>query len=70
MVNCPIFFSDLSPASSTCHDQDRWPTAPHETTHLLSVDGTDDYGGYDYDFTQSLSAEENMSHADTYALFA
>ncbi|KAJ3570867.1 hypothetical protein NPX13_g5584 [Xylaria arbuscula] len=70
MVNCPIFFSDLSPASSTCHDQDQWSTVLHETTHLTSVAGTDDYGGYGYDFVQSLSAEENLSHADTYALFA
>ncbi|KAI0513143.1 neutral protease [Xylaria bambusicola] len=70
MVNCPIFFSDLSPASSSCHDQDQWSTVLHETTHLLSVAGTDDYGGYGYDFVQSLSSEENLSHADTYALFA
>ncbi|KAI0432673.1 Deuterolysin metalloprotease family-domain-containing protein [Xylaria sp. FL1042] len=70
MVNCPILFSDLSAASSTCHDQDQQSTVVHETTHLSSVAGTDDYGGYGYDFIMSLSAEENLSHADTYALFA
>jgi len=70
MVNCPIFFSDLDPASSQCHAQDQQSTVVHESTHLESVAGTDDYGGYGYDFVQSLSPEENLSHADTYALFA
>ncbi|KAI0397188.1 neutral protease [Xylariaceae sp. FL0594] len=70
MVNCPIFFSDLQASNSQCHAQDQQSTVVHETTHLSSVKGTDDYGGYGYDFVQSLSAEENLNHADTYALFA
>ncbi|KAI1811880.1 neutral protease [Poronia punctata] len=70
MVNCPIFFSDLPDNSGECHAQDQWSTVVHESTHLTSVAGTDDYGGYGYDFVQSLTAEENLSHADTYALFA
>ncbi|KAI0401532.1 neutral protease [Xylaria palmicola] len=70
MVNCPIYFSELSPASSQCHDQDQQSTVLHETTHLSSVAGTEDYGGYGYDFVQSLSAQQNLNHADTYALFA
>ncbi|KAI3323953.1 neutral protease [Xylariaceae sp. AK1471] len=70
MVNCPIYFSELSAASSTCHDQDQQSTVLHESTHLTSVAGTEDYGGYGYDFVQSLSASQNLNHADTYALFA
>ncbi|KAI0420338.1 neutral protease [Xylaria grammica] len=70
MVNCPIFFDELTPASSTCHDQDQQSTVLHEVTHLTSVAGTDDYGGYGYEFVQSLSASQNLNHADTYALFA
>ncbi|KAI1506414.1 neutral protease 2-like protein [Biscogniauxia marginata] len=70
MVNCPLFFSALSPTSSVCHDQDQQTTALHETTHLNSVAGTDDYNGYGYEFVQSLSAQQNLNHADTYTLFA
>ncbi|KAI0441042.1 neutral protease [Xylaria telfairii] len=70
MVNCPIFFDELPPASSQCHAQDQQTTVLHETTHLTSVAGTDDYGGYGYDFIQNLSAEQNLNHADTYTLFA
>ncbi|GAP88632.1 putative deuterolysin metalloprotease [Rosellinia necatrix] len=70
MVNCPIFFDDLPAASSQCHAQDQQTTVLHETTHLTSVAGTDDYGGYGYDFIQSLSAAQNLNHADTYTLFA
>ncbi|KAI1129856.1 neutral protease [Nemania abortiva] len=70
MVNCPIFFDELPAASSECHAQDQQTTVLHETTHLSSVAGTDDYGGYGYDFIMSLSAEQNLNHADTYTLFA
>ncbi|KAI0550396.1 neutral protease [Xylaria curta] len=70
MVNCPIFFDELPPASSQCHAQDQQTTVLHETTHLTSVAGTDDYGGYGYDFIQSLTAAQNLNHADTYTLFA
>ncbi|KAI1632752.1 neutral protease 2-like protein [Biscogniauxia mediterranea] len=70
MVNCPLFFSALEPTSSVCHDQDQQTTALHETTHLSEVAGTEDYNGYGYEFVQSLSAEQNLNHADTYTLFA
>ncbi|KAI0469340.1 neutral protease [Xylaria cf. heliscus] len=70
MVNCPIFFDELPSASSECHAQDQQTTVLHETTHLTSVAGTDDYGGYGYAFVQSLSAAQNLNHADTYTLFA
>ncbi|PTB77587.1 hypothetical protein M440DRAFT_1330302, partial [Trichoderma longibrachiatum ATCC 18648] len=42
----------------------------HEITHLTQVKGTQDYGGYGYNFVQSLSAAQNLNHADTYALYA
>ncbi|KAL1616430.1 hypothetical protein SLS56_011421 [Neofusicoccum ribis] len=70
MVNCPLFFSALSPTSSVCHDQDQQTTILHEMTHLSQIAGTDDFGGYGYDFVRSLSAAQNLRHADTYTLYA
>ncbi|KAJ0338723.1 hypothetical protein COL922a_005314 [Colletotrichum nupharicola] len=42
----------------------------HEMTHLTQIRGTSDYGGYGYNFVRSLSASQNLNHADTYTLFA
>lgn len=70
MVYCPLYFSDLPDVTRTCHAQDKAGTNIHESTHLRQVKGTDDYGGYGYDFVRSLSAAQNLNHADTYALFA
>ncbi|KAH8707116.1 Deuterolysin metalloprotease family-domain-containing protein [Phaeosphaeriaceae sp. PMI808] len=70
MVNCPLFFSALTPLSRTCHAQDQATTVLHEMTHLTQVKGTSDYGGYGYNFIRSLSAAQNLNHADTYTLFA
>ncbi|KAF3002014.1 hypothetical protein E8E13_008406 [Curvularia kusanoi] len=70
MVNCPLFFSGLTALSRTCHAQDQATTVLHEMTHLTSVKGTSDYGGYGYNFVRSLSASQNLNHADTYTLFA
>lgn len=70
MVNCPLFFSGLTALSRTCHAQDQATTVLHEMTHLTQVKGTSDYGGYGYNFVRSLSAAQNLNHADTYTLFA
>lgn len=70
MVNCPLFFSGLPASSSTCHAQDQRTTILHEMTHLSQVAGTDDFGGYGYNFVRSLSASQNLNHADTYTLYA
>lgn len=70
MVNCPLFFSGLTALSRTCHAQDQATTVLHEMTHLTQVKGTSDYGGYGYNFVRSLSATQNLNHADTYTLFA
>lgn len=70
MVNCPLFFTGLSPTSRTCHAQDQQTTILHEMTHLTQVKGTSDYNGYGYSFVRSLSAAQNLNHADTYTLFA
>lgn len=70
MVNCPLFFSGLTALSRTCHAQDQATTVLHEMTHLTQVKGTSDYGGYGYNFVRSLSASQNLNHADTYTLFA
>uniref|UniRef100_L2GK12 Neutral protease 2 n=1 Tax=Colletotrichum fructicola (strain Nara gc5) TaxID=1213859 RepID=L2GK12_COLFN len=45
-------------------------TLLHEMTHLTQIRGTSDYGGYGYNFVRSLSASQNLNHADTYTLFA
>lgn len=70
LVNCPLFFSGLPAQSRTCHAQDQATTILHEMTHLRQVKGTSDYGGYGYNFVRSLSAAQNLNHADTYTLFA
>ncbi|KAF6826621.1 deuterolysin metalloprotease [Colletotrichum plurivorum] len=69
MVNCPLFFT-MTASSSTCHAQDQKNTILHEMTHLTQIAGTTDYGGYGYNFVRSLSAAQNIRHADTYTLFA
>ena len=67
MVNCPLYFSALTGLSRTCHAQDQATTSLHETTHLSQIAGTDDFGTYGYAGVRSLSAAQNLRHADTYA---
>ncbi|ORX94823.1 neutral protease 2-like protein [Clohesyomyces aquaticus] len=70
MVNCPLYFSGLSPLSRTCHAQDQATTTLHEVTHLTQINGTSDYGVYGYNAIRALSASQNLNYADTYTLFA
>lgn len=70
MAYCDLFFTALQIETTTCHGQEQGTTVVHEATHLNQVKGTSDYGGYGYDFTKSLTAAEELNHADTYALFA
>jgi deuterolysin len=69
MAYCPSYFK-MSAASTYCHGQDQGNTILHEATHLRQIKGTDDYGGYGYNFVRGLSAAQNLNHADTYTLFA
>ena len=70
MAYCDLYFQQLPALTTSCHSQDQATTNLHETTHLTQIKGTSDYGGYGYDFVRSLSAAQNLNHADTYALFA
>ncbi|KAK3314168.1 Deuterolysin metalloprotease family-domain-containing protein [Apodospora peruviana] len=71
MVNCPLYFSNLPALTSTCHAQDQATTTLHEVTHLSQIKGTTDQSGcYGYSCVQSLTAAQNLNHADTYSLFA
>lgn len=71
MVNCPLYFSDLSALSRTCHDQDQATTTLHEMTHLSQIKGTTDQNGaYGYAAVRALTAAQNLNHADTYTLYA
>ncbi|KAL7820678.1 Deuterolysin metalloprotease family domain-containing protein [Trichoderma gracile] len=70
MVYCNLYFTALPALTRSCHAQDQATTNIHEITHLTQVKGTQDYGGYGYNFVQSLSAAQNLNHADTYALYA
>ncbi|KAI2469071.1 Deuterolysin metalloprotease family-domain-containing protein [Annulohypoxylon bovei var. microspora] len=70
MVNCNLYYTALSPISSTCHAQDQATTTLHESTHLTQIKGTSDYSTYGYNGVLGLSAAQNLNHADTYALFA
>ncbi|KFA59953.1 hypothetical protein S40285_07946 [Stachybotrys chlorohalonatus IBT 40285] len=67
---CPYFFNNMVALTRTCHGQDQANTVIHEHTHLTQIRGTSDYGGYGYNFVRSLSASQNLNHADTYTLFA
>ncbi|KAI1082412.1 neutral protease [Whalleya microplaca] len=69
IVNCPLYFSALTPLSSTCHAQDQATTTLHETTHLTQIAGTDDLG-YGYAAATRLSSSQALNNADSYALFA
>lgn len=47
------------------------PIEVHEATHLLQIKGTTDQSGcYGYACIRSLTADQNLNHADTYAEFA
>ncbi|EEY14413.1 neutral protease [Verticillium alfalfae VaMs.102] len=70
MVNCRIFFDQMPPTDKRCHAQDQQTTILHEMTHLTEIAGTEDYGGYGFDFVRSLTPAQNLNHADTYTLFA
>ncbi|KAF9631833.1 Peptidase M35 deuterolysin [Lasiodiplodia theobromae] len=71
MVNCPLYFSGLSATSRTCHAQDQQTTTLHEMTHLSEIAGTTDQNGaYGYNAVRSLTAAQNLRHADTYTLYA
>lgn len=70
MAYCPLSFNNLPLLSRQCHAQDLSTTVLHEATHLRQIKGTEDYGGYGYNFVRSLSASQNLNHADTYTLFA
>ncbi|RYP15697.1 hypothetical protein DL765_005537 [Monosporascus sp. GIB2] len=69
IVYCSSWF-DYPATTGDCHGVDRPFIVLHETTHLSEVKGTDDYGCYGYDCARGLSPEQNINHADTYALFA
>ncbi|KAM4054464.1 deuterolysin metalloprotease (M35) family protein [Hirsutella rhossiliensis] len=70
MFFCPLYFKALPDLARGCHHQDQATTNIHEVTHLKRIKGTKDYGGYGYQFIRSLTPEQNLNHADTYALFA
>ncbi|CAF3491710.1 unnamed protein product [Fusarium graminearum] len=70
MSYCDLYFDRLPATTTNCHGQDKGNTNLHEMTHLNQIKGTSDFGGYGYSFLRSLTAEQNINHADTYALFA
>ena len=71
IANCDIYYSYLPPLSGTCHAQDQATTTLHEFTHAPGVysPGTEDYG-YGYQAATSLSANQALNNADSYALYA
>lgn len=71
IANCPIYYSELSADSDTCHGQDQWSTSLHEMTHATAIfaPGTED-NGYGYQAAEQLTTEQAVANADTYALYA
>ncbi|KAH6692721.1 metallo proteinase [Plectosphaerella plurivora] len=71
MVNCPYYFSSFPLTTSSCRGISQASTTVHEVTHLTQIAGTTDQNGcYGYTCVRSLSAANNLRHADTYTLFA
>jgi deuterolysin len=71
MVNCPYYFSSFPLTTSSCRGISQASTTVHEVTHLTQIAGTTDMNGcYGYSCVRSLSAANNLRHADTYTLFA
>lgn len=70
MAYCPYFFNSMPLRGTGCYTQAQGNTIVHEATHLTQIKGTSDYGGYGYNFVRSLTAAQNLNHADTYTLFA
>ncbi|CAG7564309.1 unnamed protein product [Fusarium equiseti] len=70
MSYCDLYFDRLPATTHSCHGQDKGNTNLHEMTHLNQIKGTSDFGGYGYSFVRSLTADQNINHADTYALYA
>lgn len=71
IANCDIYYSQLPPLASSCHAQDQATTSLHEFTHAPGVysPGTQDLG-YGYQAATSLSANQALNNADSYALYA
>jgi deuterolysin len=71
IANCDIYYSDLPDLASRCHAQDRATTTLHEFTHAPGVysPGTEDLG-YGYSAATSLSSNDAVMNADSYALYA
>jgi deuterolysin len=71
IVNCPIYYSELSLITSRCYGQDRATTTLHEFTHAPAVVSPfcEDYA-YGYAASTSLPASQALQNADNYALFA
>ncbi|KAI9151255.1 metalloproteinase [Paramyrothecium foliicola] len=69
-VYCPIWFSNYAASSSSCRGTSQAGVLLHEMTHLRQVRGTDDFNCYGYTCLRSLSASQNINHADTYMYFS
>lgn len=71
VVNCPLYYSELTAVSQKCHDQDQVTTTLHEFTHAPGVasPGTEDIA-YGYEPCMGLSKDDALNNADSYALFA
>ncbi|KAH7311394.1 metallo proteinase [Stachybotrys elegans] len=69
-VYCPLWFNNYAAMTSACRGISQAGVLLHEMTHLTSIRGTQDYNCYGYNCVRSLSAAQNINHADTYMYFA
>lgn len=69
--NCDIYYTYLPAVAQRCHAQDQATTSLHEMTHAPGVyyPGTKDLG-YGYQAATSLSTQQAVNNADSYALYA
>jgi deuterolysin len=68
---CDSWFSSRwEDITKKCHMEDRANVLLHEMTHLDVLVGTDDLNCYGYQCVRSLTAAQNIKHADTYLFFA
>ncbi|KAF4627706.1 hypothetical protein G7Y89_g10450 [Cudoniella acicularis] len=71
IVNCPIYYTELTSLTTSCHTQDQTTTTLHEMTRAPAVysPGTDD-NAYGYSAGTKITSAKAILNADTYALYA
>ena len=64
-------FTAFPDDNGDCNTNTKAVNTIHEISHLAFTVGSSDYDGcYGFNCLQGLSADQNLNHADSYALYA